>query len=150
MSDFGSGHELTVDGFEPRVGLCACQHSAHFASPVSLSLCPSSAHYLSNKIKQNKIKVYILVCLSFLPFPSHRPTQVVFLKALFWSHGKGASVEHNSIVGPVSLLPLFLPPTKTPTIPCIERLLTRYRQAFNKRKILQSKHTCFPTRHKYL
>ena len=48
-SDFGSGHDLTVCGFEPRVGLCAdgSEPGACFRFCVSLSLCPSSARTLS-------------------------------------------------------------------------------------------------------
>ena len=39
-SDFGSGHDLTVPGFEPRVGLCAdsWEPGARFGFCVSLSL----------------------------------------------------------------------------------------------------------------
>ena len=48
-SDFGSGHDLAVRGFEPRVGLCAAssEPGARFTFCVSLSLCPSPAHTLS-------------------------------------------------------------------------------------------------------
>ena len=56
-SDFGPGHELTVRGFEPRVGLCADgpEPGAHFGFCVSLSLslslCPSPARALSLSLK---------------------------------------------------------------------------------------------------
>ena len=48
-TDFGSGHDLTVREFEPRVGLCAdsSEPGACFGFCVSLSLCPSPAHGLS-------------------------------------------------------------------------------------------------------
>ena len=48
-SDFGSGHDLTVCEFEPRVGLCAdsSQPGACLGFCVSLSLCPSPARALS-------------------------------------------------------------------------------------------------------
>ena len=39
-SDFGSGHDLTVREFEPRVGLCA-DSSAQSLEPVSDSVSPS-------------------------------------------------------------------------------------------------------------
>ena len=46
-SDFGSGHDLAVHRFEPRVGLCAADSSGPgtcFGFCVSLSLCPSPTH----------------------------------------------------------------------------------------------------------
>ena len=48
-SDFGSGHDLAVCEFEPRVGLCAdgSELGAGFGFCVSLSLCSSPAHALS-------------------------------------------------------------------------------------------------------
>ena len=48
-SNFGSGHDLAVHGFEPRVGLCAdsSEPGACFGFCVSLSLCPSPSHALS-------------------------------------------------------------------------------------------------------
>ena len=47
--DFGSGHDLAVREFEPRVGVCAesWEPGARFGFCVSLSLCPSRAHALS-------------------------------------------------------------------------------------------------------
>ena len=47
--DFGSGHDLTVGGFEPRFGLCAgsSEPGACFRFCVSLSLCPSPPHTVS-------------------------------------------------------------------------------------------------------
>ena len=44
-SDLGSGHDRTVYGLEPRVGLCAdsSEPGACFRFCVSLSLCPSPA-----------------------------------------------------------------------------------------------------------
>ena len=57
-SDFGLGHDLTVRGFEPRVGLYAdsSEPGACFGFWVSLSLCPSPAHARSlsvSKINKN-------------------------------------------------------------------------------------------------
>ena len=55
-SGFGSGHDLTVRGFEPHVGLCAdsSEPGACFRFCVSLSLCPSPAHALSlSEINKN-------------------------------------------------------------------------------------------------
>ena len=48
-ADFGSGHDLTVRGFEPRVRLCAdsLEPGACFGFYVSLSLYPSPTHTLS-------------------------------------------------------------------------------------------------------
>ena len=48
-SNFGSGHDLMVREFEPRVGLCAVssEPGACFIFCVSLSLCPSPTHALS-------------------------------------------------------------------------------------------------------
>ena len=48
LGDFGSGHDLTVGEFEPRVRLCAdsSEPGAYFRFCVSLSL-PSPAHALS-------------------------------------------------------------------------------------------------------
>ena len=60
VSDFGSGHDLAVCEFEPRVGLCAdgSEPGARFGFCVSLSLCPSHAHALSlnNKYTLRKTK----------------------------------------------------------------------------------------------
>ena len=57
-SDFGSGHDLTIGGFEPRVGLCAdsSEPGACFRFCVSLSLWPSPTHALSLSVK-NKINI---------------------------------------------------------------------------------------------
>ena len=46
--DFGSGHDLTVRGFEPHIGLCTDNAEPTWDS-LSLSLCPSPAHALSLK-----------------------------------------------------------------------------------------------------
>ena len=48
-SHFGSGHDLTARGSEPRVGLCAdgSEPGACFGFCVSLSLCPSPTCTLS-------------------------------------------------------------------------------------------------------
>ena len=50
-SDFGSRHDLTVRGFEPRVGLCADGSEPGacfgFCAFLSLSLCPSPTCALS-------------------------------------------------------------------------------------------------------
>ena len=61
MSDFGSGHNLTVHGFEPCIGLCAdsSEPAACFRFCDSLSLCPSPALFLSLSKINNK-KIYIL------------------------------------------------------------------------------------------
>ena len=56
-SDFGSGHDLMVCEFEPRIGLCAdgSEPGARFGFCVSLSLCPSPVHALSLSVpKINK------------------------------------------------------------------------------------------------
>ena len=47
--NFGSGHNLTIREFEPRVGLCAdsSEPGTCFGFCVSLSLCPSPTHALS-------------------------------------------------------------------------------------------------------
>ena len=58
--DFGSGHDLTVRGFEPQVGVCA--HSAELAwdllsPPISVLLC--ALFLKTNKINfktKNKTK----------------------------------------------------------------------------------------------
>ena len=53
-SDFGSGHDLTVCEFEPRVGLCAdgSEPGACFGFCVSPSLYPSPAHALCLSVSQ--------------------------------------------------------------------------------------------------
>ena len=53
-ADFGSGHDLAVRGFEPRVGLCAdsSEPGTCFGFCVSLSLCPSPTHALSLALKK--------------------------------------------------------------------------------------------------
>ena len=47
--NFGSGHDLTVREFEPRIRLCAdsSEPGACFRFCVSLSLCPSPVHAVS-------------------------------------------------------------------------------------------------------
>ena len=52
-SDFGSGPDLTVGGFEPCIGLCAdsLEPGACFKFYVPFSLCPFPAHALSLKSK---------------------------------------------------------------------------------------------------
>ena len=52
-SDFSSGHDFTVRGFEPHVGLCAdsSEPGACFGFCVSLSLCASLAYALSFSLK---------------------------------------------------------------------------------------------------
>ena len=57
VSDFSSGHDLVVRGFQPRVGLSADspEPEACFGFCVSLSLCLSPAHALSLSLsKMNK------------------------------------------------------------------------------------------------
>ena len=66
VSDFGSGHDLTVPEFEPCVGLCADISEPRACFRFSLPLCHSPAWALSlslslflkdkNKRKKNKIK----------------------------------------------------------------------------------------------
>ena len=53
-SHFGSGHDLAVREFEPRVGLCAdsSEPGACFRFCVSLSLCPSPVHALSLSVSK--------------------------------------------------------------------------------------------------
>ena len=54
--DLGSGHDLTVHGWEPRIGFCTC---LGFSLPPSLSLSfPTQAHALSlsPSLKINKLK----------------------------------------------------------------------------------------------
>ena len=52
-SDFGSGHDLPVHGFEPRVGLCtdSSEPGACFGICVSLSVCPSPCFVSQKKNK---------------------------------------------------------------------------------------------------
>ena len=45
--DFGSGHDLTVRGFKPCMGLCADSAEACLGFSLSLSLCSSPTHSLS-------------------------------------------------------------------------------------------------------
>ena len=69
VSDFGSGHDLTVREFEPRVRLCAdsSEPGAYFRFCGSLSLCPSPAHVLSlSKINKNIKKNYLSAYEVFL------------------------------------------------------------------------------------
>ena len=61
-SDFGSGHDLAVREFEPRIGLWAdsSEPGACFGFCVSLSLCPSSPPAvlcLSLSVSQKKINI---------------------------------------------------------------------------------------------
>ena len=45
--EFGSGHDLTVHGIEPFIGLCADCAEPAWEFSVSLSLCPSLPRSLS-------------------------------------------------------------------------------------------------------
>ena len=56
-SDFGSGHDLTVHGLEPHMGLCAdsSEPGACFRFCVSLSLCPSFCLSFSLPLSLSKI-----------------------------------------------------------------------------------------------
>ena len=59
QADFGSGHDLLVREFEPRVGLCAdsSEPGTCFGFYVSLSLCPSPVHTVSLSLsKVSKLK----------------------------------------------------------------------------------------------
>ena len=53
--NLGSGHDLTVREFEPRVGLCAdrSEPGACFGFCVSLSLCPSPADRKSTRLNSS-------------------------------------------------------------------------------------------------
>ena len=51
--DFGSGHDLTIRGFQAHLRLCADSVKPAWDS-VSLSLCPSPALPLSLSLSQNK------------------------------------------------------------------------------------------------
>ena len=56
-TDFGSGHDLAVHEFEPRIGICAdrSEPGAGFRFYVSLSFCPCPTHTLSLSLsKKNK------------------------------------------------------------------------------------------------
>ena len=57
-SDSGSGHDLMVCGFEPRVGLCAdsSEPGACFGFCVSLSLSAPPLFVLSQKLTNIKLK----------------------------------------------------------------------------------------------
>ena len=60
VSDFGSGHDLTVLEFEPRIRLCAdsSEPGAYFRFWVSVSLCPSPALTLSlSKVNNKHLKI---------------------------------------------------------------------------------------------
>ena len=63
----GSGHDLTVREFEPRVGLCAdsSEPGACFGFCVSLSLCPFPAHTPS-------LSVSVFLSLSLSPSKIYR------------------------------------------------------------------------------
>ena len=56
-TDFGSGHDLAVREFKPRIGLCAdsSEPGACFRSCVSLPLCHSPAHALSLSLSKVNI-----------------------------------------------------------------------------------------------
>ena len=55
-SNFGSGHDLTVRGFKPRVGLCAnsTEPGASFRFCVSFSVCPHPSSLSLSLSKINK------------------------------------------------------------------------------------------------
>ena len=63
--DLGSGHDLTVCGFQLHVGLCADgAEPAWDSQPCpSLSLCPSPACALSLALKINKLKKILKLSL---------------------------------------------------------------------------------------
>ena len=61
MSNFGSGHDLTVRGFEPLVGL-----GADSVDSLSLSLSLSLAKYVNIK-KKKKVAALIHIRLAYLP-----------------------------------------------------------------------------------
>ena len=58
-SDFGSGHDLTVEELEPRVRLCAdsSEPEACFGFHVSLSHRPSFTHALSLSVSKININI---------------------------------------------------------------------------------------------
>ena len=51
--DFHSGHDLTVQEFEPHIGICADGAEPAWDA-LSLSLCPSPAHVISLSLSNNK------------------------------------------------------------------------------------------------
>ena len=57
VSDFSSGHDLTVHEFEPRVGRCAdsSEPGACFGFCLPLSFWPSPTHALSFSLSLSKI-----------------------------------------------------------------------------------------------
>ena len=52
--DFGSGHDLTVHGFEPRVGLCADSAEQSLLGILCVSLSLSAPLSLALSFFQNK------------------------------------------------------------------------------------------------
>ena len=56
--DFGSGVDLTVGAFDPRVGLSAINMEP-ILDPLCLSVCPSPALALSLSLSLSKIKINI-------------------------------------------------------------------------------------------
>ena len=58
-SNSGSGHDLTVRGFRPRVGLCAdgSEPGGCLGFCVSLSLCPSPARASALALSENEINI---------------------------------------------------------------------------------------------
>ena len=60
-SDFISGHDLSVLGFKPSIGLCAdsSEPGASFGFCVSLSLCPSPTHTLCFSFSKINIKKFV-------------------------------------------------------------------------------------------
>ena len=62
--DVSSGHDLTISGTEPRVGLCADSVEPAWESlPLSLSA-PPAAHSLSLKINKLKKKARVYYAMS--------------------------------------------------------------------------------------
>ena len=80
-SDFGSGRDLMVRGFEPHMGLCAdrSEPGACFGFCVSLSLCPSPVHALSLSLsKINKREKYFLKRWENTEIPGWTPRPEAF------------------------------------------------------------------------
>ena len=101
-SDFGSGHDLVVPEFEPRIRLCAdsSEPGACFRFCVPLPLCPSPARTLSlslkNKYTLKKNKAWICIRELHQAMPMDvggvlvgEEAGIVTTKADWWGPGSG-------------------------------------------------------------
>ena len=101
--DIGSGHEPTVLGTEPHIGLCAdsVEPALDALSPLSLPLSCSRAHTcllslplslsLSKKVKKKKRKYCVLIlvslCSPFMPSNAfYQCVLILFLRSLLNLH----------------------------------------------------------------